>query len=91
MSDCKVMQSQAKKMREAYANRGQFKKSGSTSRDYDKNKKELNAFINKAVQKAIKNADTDKASEEELDAFNACGDFRSLKIDSEFDSDEHSS
>ena len=89
MSECKVMQNQAKKMREAYANRGQFKKSGSTSRDNDKNK-ELNAFINKAVQKAIRKADTDKASEEELDAFNACGDFRSLKIDSGFESDEQS-
>ena len=84
------MQNQAKKMREAYANCGQFKKFSSTSPNHDKNKKELNAFINKAVQKAIKNADTDKASKEILDALNACGNFCSLKIDSGFDSDEHS-
>ena len=82
MSECHVMLNQAKKMRDAFANRGH------TTPGFQKkygNKKELNVVIEDAVKEALKKVqDTSSgdASSEELEVFNASNDFRMLKIDS---------
>ena len=76
------MLNQAKKMRDAFANRGH--KTPGFQKKYG-NKKELNVVIEDAVKEALKKVqDTSSgdASSEELEVFNASNDFCMLKIDS---------
>ena len=93
MSECKTMLNQAKKMRDSYSNRGPgYKKDTSADK-----KKEFNAFLENKINKALKKAQTKKSNagkndtvtEEELDAFNAIGDFSALNITMS-DSDDES-